>query len=80
MINSSTLSIIYAKGPFQHPKAVVEYLGRYTHNIAISNHRLISLDNCQVTFRYKDYRKGAQPLHMTLSDQDFICTGNPEAL
>ena len=64
--------VIYAKRPFLHPKAVVEYLGRYTHRIAISNHRLISLDNGQVTFRYKDYRKGAQPLHMTLSDQEFI--------
>ena len=64
--------VIYAKRPFQHPKAVVEYLGRYTHKIAISNHRLISLDNGQVNFRYKDYRKGAKPLHMTLSDQEFI--------
>jgi len=64
--------VIYAKRPFQHPKAVVEYLGRYTHKIAISNHRLISLDNGQVTFRYKDYRKGAELLHMTLSDQEFI--------
>ena len=64
--------VIYAKRPFQHPKAVVEYLGRYTHKIAISNHRITSLDNGQVTFRYKDYRKGAQKLQMTLSDQEFI--------
>ena len=48
--------VVYAKRPFQHPKAVVEYLGRYTHKIAISNHRLINLDNGQVTFSYKDYR------------------------
>ena len=65
--------VIYAKRPFRHPKAVVEYLGRYTHKISIarrsdSNHRITSLDNGQATFRYKDYRKGAQPLQMTLSD------------
>ena len=64
--------VVYAKRPFQHPKAVVEYLGRYTHKIAISNHRIISLDNRQVTFRYKDYRKGAQKLEMHLTDQEFI--------
>ena len=64
--------VIYAKRPFQHPEAVVEYLGRYTHKIAISNHRLINLDNGQLTFRYKDYRKGAQQLQMTLPDQEFI--------
>lgn len=64
--------VIYAKRPFQRPKAVVEYLGRYTHKIAISNHRIISLDNGRVTFRYKDYRKGAQKLEMSLPDQEFI--------
>jgi len=64
--------VIYAKRPFQHPKAVVKYLGRYTHKIAISNHRITSLDNGQVTFRYKDYRKGAQKLEMSLPDQEFI--------
>lgn len=64
--------VIYAKRPFQHPKAVVEYLGRYTHKIAISNHRITSLDNGQVTFRYKDYRKGAQQREMSLPDQEFI--------
>jgi len=69
--------VIYAKRPFRHPKAVIEYLGRYTHKIAISNHRIVSLDNGQVTFRYKDYRKGAQQQEMSLPDQEFICTGNP---
>ena len=69
--------IVYAKPPFQSPKAVVEYLGRYTHKIAISNHRIKSIDNGRVTFQYKDYRKGAQKLQITLSDQEFICTGNP---
>lgn len=69
--------VVYAKRPFQHPKAVVGYLGRYTHKIAISNHRIVSLGNGQVTFNYKDYRKGAQKLEMSLPDQEFICTGNP---
>ncbi|WPP50280.1 IS91 family transposase [Catalinimonas niigatensis] len=64
--------VVYAKRPFQHPKSVVEYLGRYTHKIAISNHRLLNLDNGQVTFSYKDYRKGAQKLQMSLSDNEFI--------
>lgn len=64
--------VVYAKRPFQHPKSVVEYLGRYTHKIAISNHRLLNLDNGQVTFSYKDYRKGAQKLQMSLSDKEFI--------
>jgi len=54
--------VVYAKKPFQHPKSVVEYLGRYTHKIAISNHRILNLDSGQVTFSYKDYRKGAQKL------------------
>jgi hypothetical protein len=70
--------VVYAKRPFQHPRAVVEYLGRYTHKIAINNHRILSLDNGQVTFSYKDYRKGAQKMQMSLSDKEFICTGNPE--
>jgi hypothetical protein len=64
--------VVYAKRPFQHPKAVIEYLGRYTHKIAISNHRINNLSNGQVTFQYKDYRKGAQKLEMTLTDQEFI--------
>lgn len=64
--------VVYAKRPFQSPKAVVEYLGRYTHKIAISNHRIRSTDDSKVTFQYKDYRKGEQKLQMTLSDQEFI--------
>jgi hypothetical protein len=64
--------VVYAKRPFQHPKAVVEYLGRYTHKIAISNHRILSLEDGKVTFSYKDYRKGAQKQTMTLPDEEFI--------
>ncbi len=64
--------VIYAKRPFQNPRSVVEYLGRYTHKIAISNHRILSLEDGKVTFSYKDYRKGAQKLQMTLPDAEFI--------
>lgn len=63
---------VYAKRPFCDPQAVIEYLGRYTHKIAISNHRLISIDNETVTFSYKDYRKGGQKFQMTLDGLEFI--------
>jgi hypothetical protein len=52
--------VIYAKKPFRNASSVVEYLGRYTHKIAISNHRIISADKNQVTFRMKDYRKNGK--------------------
>lgn len=64
--------VVYAKRPFGHPKAVLEYLGRYTHKIAISNSRLKSIEKDKVTFEYKDYRKGAQKLEMALEPMEFI--------
>ncbi len=48
--------VVYAKPPFDGPERVLEYLARYTHRIAISNHRLLHVDDEAVTFRYKDYR------------------------
>jgi hypothetical protein len=48
--------VVYAKPPFEDPQHVLEYLARYTHRIAISNHRLLRVDEESVTFRYKDYR------------------------
>jgi len=48
--------VVYAKRPFASPDTVVEYLGRYTHKIAISNHRLLDVNENKVTFHYKDYR------------------------
>jgi hypothetical protein len=48
---------VYAKPPFAGPEAVLAYLARYTHRVAISNSRLIVLDERGVTFRYKDYRR-----------------------
>lgn len=64
--------VVYAKRPFGHASQVVEYLGRYTHKIAISNHRLEHVDPQTVTFGYKDYRKGAQKQSMTLEGMEFI--------
>ncbi len=64
--------VVYAKRPFGHPKAVLEYLGRYTHKVAISNHRILDIDQKQTTFSYKDYRQGAQKLEMTLDNLEFI--------
>ena len=49
--------VVYAKRPFGGPEQVVSYLGRYTHRVAISNHRLVSNENGKVSFRWKDYRK-----------------------
>lgn len=49
--------IVYAKPPFAGPEAVLAYLSRYTHRVAISNSRVISFDQRGVTFRYKDYRR-----------------------
>ena len=66
--------VVYAKPPFGGPRQVVEYLGRYTHRVAISNHRLLSVDNGQVTFQYKQYRTtdSQKNRQMTLSSDEFI--------
>ena len=66
--------VVYAKPPFGGPEAVLAYLSRYTHRVAISNRRLISLDEGGVTFRYKDYRRDGAERHrtMTLATDEFI--------
>lgn len=64
--------VVFAKKPFGNPKSVVEYLGRYSHKIAISNHRITSIDNQNVTFNYKDYRQNGAKKLLTLSHQEFI--------
>ncbi len=66
--------VVYAKAPFAGPEAVLAYLSRYTHRVAISNRRLLSFDNAGVTFRYKDYRRSGPDLHqvMTLQPSEFI--------
>ena len=65
---------VYSKPPFGGPKAVLAYLARYTHRVAISNRRLIAFDENGVTFRYKDYRADgrAQCKRMTLATDEFI--------
>nr|WP_230207086.1 IS91 family transposase [Novosphingobium sp. Gsoil 351] len=66
--------VVYAKPPFAGPAAVLAYLSRYTHRVAISNRRLIAFDGNQVTFRYKDYRRdgGERQQIMTLAADEFI--------
>lgn len=68
----SKLWVVYAKRPFGSSKSVIEYLGRYTHKIAISNHRIKSIDDKTVTFTYKDYKSGAVKKQMTLTHEEFI--------
>jgi hypothetical protein len=65
---------VYAKPPFAGPEAVLAYLARYTHRVAISNSRLLGLDERGVTFRYKDYRRNGQARYrtMTLAPDEFI--------
>ncbi|MFT6244821.1 MAG: hypothetical protein ACJA0U_002777 [Salibacteraceae bacterium] len=64
--------VVYAKRPFFDPKQVIEYLGRYTHKIAVSNHHLGSIDNDQITFEYKDYGAAGIKKTMPLSAVEFI--------
>lgn len=64
--------VVYAKRPFTGPQSVVEYLGRYTHKIAISNHRIKHADDSYVTFAYKDYKHGSVKKEMTLHAFEFI--------
>jgi len=66
--------VVYAKPPFGRPEHVIEYLGRYTHKIAIGNHRILNIDKEKgtVTFSLKDYKKGGQRTRMTLTAKEFV--------
>ena len=64
--------VVYAKAPFAGPEQVLDYVGRYTHRVAISNNRLLDVANNQVSFRWKDYRGGDQVKTMTLTAEEFI--------
>jgi len=64
--------VVYAKPPFAGPSQVLKYLARYTHRVAISNWRLISLQDGKVTFRWKDYANGSRQRKMTLDAVEFI--------
>jgi Putative transposase/Transposase zinc-binding domain len=64
--------VVYAKPPFGGPEHVLHYLARYTHRVAISNHRLVALPDGKVTFRWKDYAHGSKSRLMTLSVEEFL--------
>jgi hypothetical protein len=64
--------VVYAKRPFAGPEQVLDYVGRYTHRVAISNNRLLDIENGKVTFHYKDYRHNRKHKTMTLDAAEFI--------
>lgn len=64
--------VVYAKRPFGGPEKVFDYLGRYTHRVAISNHRIVSVDGGKVAFRWRDYRHNRRQQTLTLDADEFI--------
>jgi hypothetical protein len=64
--------VVYAKPAFGGPLRVLRYLGRYTHRVAISNHRLLAFDGERVTFRWRDYAHGNKSRAMTLDAVEFL--------
>ena len=64
--------MVYAKKPFGSAQRVLDYLGRYTHRVALSNNRLLNMDQEQITFRWKNYRQHDKQKLMTLTPTEFI--------
>jgi putative transposase/transposase-like zinc-binding protein len=64
--------IVYSKAPFAGPEQVLDYVGRYTHRVAISNNRLLNIEDGHVTFRWKDYRDADVQKTMTLTAEEFL--------
>ncbi len=64
--------VVYAKPPFGGPEHVLHYLARYTHRVAISNHRLLNVADGEVTFRWKDYAHGSKQRKMTVPGEEFL--------
>lgn len=64
--------VVYSKAPFNGPEKVFDYLGRYTHRVAIANHRIAKVEDGLVTFRYRDRADGDKCKHMTIAAQEFI--------
>jgi hypothetical protein len=64
--------VVYAKKPFGSPQTVLDYLGRYTHRVALSNDRIVNVQNGQVSFNYRDRRDGDRKKIMTLDAHEFI--------
>lgn len=72
--------IVYAKRLFGGPKQVIEYLGRYTHKVAISNHRIKEVTSSHTTIQYKDYRSGGIQKMMKFSNAEFVRRFSPHIL
>ncbi|MCG8311418.1 MAG: IS91 family transposase, partial [Cytophagales bacterium] len=64
--------VVYAKKPFSNPAKVLTYLGKYTHRIAISNHRILSMENNRICFKWKDYQDNNKQKVMNLNPNEFI--------
>ena len=64
--------VVYAKKPFRSPHTVLDYLGRYTHRVALSNDRILQVENGQVTLSYRDRKDRDQKKTITLEAQEFI--------
>jgi Putative transposase/Transposase zinc-binding domain len=64
--------VVYAKPPFGGPEHVLHYLARYTHRVAISNHRILNVVDGKVTFRWKDYARGSKQRTMVLRGEEFL--------
>lgn len=64
--------VVYAKRPFGGPEHVLHYLARYTHRVALSNHRLVCITDGKVTFRWKDYAHGGKQRKMTVTAEEFL--------
>jgi len=63
---------VYAKAPFGGPSQIIEYLGRYTHKVAITSHRITHISDTTIAFTYKDYKDGSKVKSMTLSHHEFV--------
>ncbi len=72
--------VVYAKPPFAGPQQVVEYVGRYTHRVAISNHRIVDIEDGQVKFKWRDYRDNNQQKTLPLSADEFTRRFLPHVL
>ena len=64
--------IVYCKEPFKNAECVIQYLGRYTHRVAISNERILKIEGEKVTFKWRDYKDNNKMKEMTISIQEFI--------
>ena len=64
--------VVYCKPPFKNANSVIEYLGRYTHRVAISNNRILNIDSGKVTFKWRDYRDNNKMKTMVLDADEFI--------